>query len=265
MKSRYLIRFDDICPTMNWDMWQRVEALLKAHDVRPILAVVPDNQDPELQISAPAADFWERVRHWQAGGWSIALHGYQHKFLGAETGRDVAIGQRSEFAELSEQAQRTKLQNALEHLHREKIAPQLWAAPWHSFDENTLKVLRDFNLNVVSDGMFLWPKQDRNGTFWIPQQLDDFRRLPFGVFTVCFHLNEWNEMALQAFEKHLLTYHAQIVSLDEILTQYQQRRSWFSVSAWHKAGNNFVQLKKSLRLRSRVMAAKNFYRKAGSL
>ncbi len=246
-------------------MWQRVEALLKAHDIRPILAVVPDNQDPELQIAVPAADFWERVCDWQALGWSIALHGFQHKFLGAEIGREIAINQRSEFAGLSEQLQRAKLQTALEYLRRENIAPQLWAAPWHSFDEKTLQVLRDFNLKIVSDGMFFWPKQDRNGTFWVPQQLDDFRRLPFGVFTVCFHVNEWDEAALQSFEKNLIAYHAQIATLDEILAEFQQRRSWFSVFVWHKAGNNFVQLKKSLRLRSRVLAAKNFYRKAGSL
>ena len=62
--DRYLLRFDDICPTMNWAIWDKVEEGLRRHDVRPILAVVPDNHDSKLRIDPPRADFWDRVRQW---------------------------------------------------------------------------------------------------------------------------------------------------------------------------------------------------------
>src|SRR5260370_42375028 len=54
---------------------------LMARRLKPILAVVPDNQDPMLKVDAPVADFWDRVRQWQARGWTIALHGYQHRYV----------------------------------------------------------------------------------------------------------------------------------------------------------------------------------------
>jgi len=42
MAPRYIVWFDDICPTMNWAIWDDVEATLVEHGIRPLLAVVPD-------------------------------------------------------------------------------------------------------------------------------------------------------------------------------------------------------------------------------
>ena len=79
--SRYLLRFDDACPTMNWGVWDAVETELLRHNTRPIVAVVPDNRDPKLMADAPRAEFWDRVRRWQSIGWAIGLHGYQHVYV----------------------------------------------------------------------------------------------------------------------------------------------------------------------------------------
>ena len=48
MAARYLIRFDDLCPSMNWTVWCEVESILQAAGIKPLLAVVPDNADPQL-------------------------------------------------------------------------------------------------------------------------------------------------------------------------------------------------------------------------
>src|SRR5436309_501178 len=61
MTARYVVRFDDVCPTMNWSVWARIEPVLAKHNVRPLLAVVPDNRDPKLMIEPPRANFWDRV------------------------------------------------------------------------------------------------------------------------------------------------------------------------------------------------------------
>src|SRR5256885_866914 len=44
VSARYLVRFDDLCPTMNWDVWKSVEEVLFRTGIRPLLAVIPDNQ-----------------------------------------------------------------------------------------------------------------------------------------------------------------------------------------------------------------------------
>ena len=48
--AQYLIRFDDVCPTMLSDRAERFFSIVARHGVSPIFAVVPDNQDPELKL-----------------------------------------------------------------------------------------------------------------------------------------------------------------------------------------------------------------------
>src|SRR5215472_8164987 len=99
MGARYLIRFDDICPTMNWVIWERVEKILVSTGIKPILAVVPDNQDPRLRAAEPNLDFWNKVRGWQSRGWTIGLHGYQH-LASTRDGGVLKINKWGEFSGL---------------------------------------------------------------------------------------------------------------------------------------------------------------------
>ena len=46
--AEYLLRCDDLCPTTPRERWRRLEALIQEFSLQPILAVVPDNRDPEL-------------------------------------------------------------------------------------------------------------------------------------------------------------------------------------------------------------------------
>ena len=84
--TQYLLRFDDICPTMNWRVWAEIETVLVQRQLKPLLAVVPDNRDPGLQVDSPAGDFWDRARVWQERGWTIALHGFQHRYVSRNAG-----------------------------------------------------------------------------------------------------------------------------------------------------------------------------------
>ena len=133
MGAQYLIRFDDICNTMNWPVWEQVEQLLLRFCVKPILAVVPDNQDPNLRAGAPDTTFWDRVRVWQTRGWTIGLHGYQHLQV-TRDGGILNLNQWSEFSGLPLPEQRSKLRRAQEMFEREGVTPEVWVAPGHSFD-----------------------------------------------------------------------------------------------------------------------------------
>ena len=108
MRAHYLFRFDDICPSMNWRAWDDIETILCEQRIKPILAVVPDNRDEALRVSPPNARFWDRVREWQAWGWTIAMHGWQHRFVTKDAGI-LRVNKRSEFGGLPRDEQRSKL------------------------------------------------------------------------------------------------------------------------------------------------------------
>ena len=70
--KKILIRFDDICPTMDWEQWKRAEDLLLQYNVKPLIGVIPDCQDPDLMINKPRVDFWQWLRMKQMEGYTIA-------------------------------------------------------------------------------------------------------------------------------------------------------------------------------------------------
>src|SRR2546423_272162 len=97
---------------MDWGLWEPIDAALIHADLAPILAVVPDNQDPTLRIERANPLFWDRVRSWQRRGWTIGLHGFQHLYVSNDAG---LVGRRakSEFAGLPLEEQRSKLDRAV--------------------------------------------------------------------------------------------------------------------------------------------------------
>jgi predicted deacetylase len=219
----YLVRFDDICPTMNWEIWARVESVLIKYNIKPILAVVPDNQDPNLISEAAHADFWERVRAWQAAGWFIAIHGYQHLYETRNAGL-LGINPFSEFSGLPHAEQFAKLSKAKALFTENGIRIDGWVAPAHSFDETTVQVLLELGIEVISDGFYIRPVK-RLDALWIPQQMWRFRSMPFGVWTVCYHHNRFTDHSLKMFELDIQRYRFAISSVDRVVCEYPARKS----------------------------------------
>lgn len=223
LKAKYLVRFDDLCPTMNWAIWNQIESALLEYKVCPILAVVPENLDDKLQVDPPDPEFWDRVRLWQSRGWSIALHGFQHKYVTSDSGI-MGLNKRSEFAGLSKKEQKEKLTSALEVFQKEAVKPDLWVAPAHAFDETTVEVLSELGIKTISDGLTWWPFRGSFDTVWIPQQIWRFRFRPFGLWTVCFHHNEWNQEDIVKFRTQLQNFNSSLISVDSVLKQNISRR-----------------------------------------
>jgi peptidoglycan/xylan/chitin deacetylase (PgdA/CDA1 family) len=225
--TKYLLRFDDICPTMNWDLWSEIEAELVERKLKPILAVVPDNQDPELQIQPAVQDFWARVREWQARGWTIALHGYQHRYVTRHAGI-VTIKKNSEFAGVLPREQEHKLRQGVRIFEEQGIHSDVWIAPSNSFDAVTVSLLPKFGLTTICDGYFRFPFVCRRDLFWIPHQIFSFRPAPPGVWTVCYHHNKWSVDALAHFRRDLDEYGPAISNVDEVRREWDGRRSWWT-------------------------------------
>jgi predicted deacetylase len=209
---------------MNWEMWKQIEQVMLEQAISPILAVVPENLDKKLEVGPAHPSFWKEVRGWQARGWTIGLHGYQHKYVTRDGGL-VGIVKKSEFAGLPEQQQEHKLRLAIEIFERHQVKPEIWIAPSHSFDSATLSALHRLGIRIISDGFALSPHTDATGMFWIPQQFWRFRSRRFGVWTVCYHHNHWKTVDLQRFARDVRKYRDNITNTKVILATYSQRRS----------------------------------------
>ena len=188
---KFIIRIDDISPTMNLENFDRIKHFLVSKNIRPIIGVVPDNQDENLKFSSKNEDFWPMIRNLKQLGWSIAQHGCHHKYSTVESGI-LKINNFSEFAGLSFKEQLKKIITGKNILIEQKIWEPIFMAPAHSFDDNTLKALKEADFKYVTDGYGLYPWSDRGLTF-IPQLFSGFSNFGFGVYTVCIHLNELSE------------------------------------------------------------------------
>lgn len=187
--TEYLLRFDDLCPTMDWYRWDQIEALMDTYCVKPIACIVPDNRDPKLDASpARKEEFWSRAQEWQKKNWIIGLHGYQHIYDSRNLGL-IPLHAFSEFSAHSYEVQKEKLENSLAIFESHGIRPNIFVAPGHSFDFNTLRALADIGLPIISDGFFFRPVIDEQGISWLPQQFWQPRRMPFGCWTICYHPN----------------------------------------------------------------------------
>lgn len=214
-KPAYLVRFDDICSTMDWETWNKVEKVLIEEGIKPIMAVIPDNKDKKLEFGEENKNFWSKVIKWQKMGWSIAIHGYQHLYETNEAGL-IGLNKYSEFSGLSYEQQNKKLKEAIKIFNSHNIQPDLWVAPAHSFDKITARVLSDLGIEIVSDGFFKNPVKYMN-LIWVPQQLWRFRSFRSGIWTVCYHVNGITKLELERTCSDLIKYKDNIVSLDDIL------------------------------------------------
>jgi predicted deacetylase len=248
MNAQYLLRFDDLCPTMNWQVWEEIEEIMDAFRVVPILAIVPDNRDKKLEVAPARHDFWDQVRRWQAKGWTIGMHGFRHTYVTNNAGI-IGIAQKSEFAGLPEWEQEQKLTQAMNIFRKEGVVPSVWIAPSHSFDAATLAVLGRIGVTTISDGLALSPYRDTSGLFWLPQQLWKMRWRPFGIWTVCYHHNSWGQSDIDDLRCDVRQNHRAITDVSSVIAGYQHRRR--QVYDWAYARTHLV----ALSIRKQVRAA----------
>jgi predicted deacetylase len=220
--AQYLLRFDDLSPTMDLSRWRRFQTLIEEFGIRPILAVIPDNQDEELNLSQPDPRFWDRMRRMEAAGALIALHGFQH--LCNHTGKSLApLHRHSEFAGVPEQTQRQWIRAGLRILRGHGLNPRIWVAPRHGFDRSTLRVLREEGINLLCDGFARAPFI-RRGLIWIPQQLWAPEKKSKGLWTICLHSNSASESLVDQLRDFLSRHAAQFTSVDRVLTEFPPAR-----------------------------------------
>ena len=224
-EAQYLLRFDDLCPTMDRGRWERFAGLVERFEIEPILAVVPENCDSQLVRNAAFEGFWDEMRAMQSAGGTIGLHGWRH--LCEARGRSlIPLHAVTEFAGVEREMQREWIRAGIARLRAEQLEPRVWVAPRHGFDQMTLEVLREEGIEVLSDGFAQRPFR-RSGMKWIPQQLWSPLEKRSGLWTICVHTNSAGNEEFAALEDFLVQFASRFTSLEQVLEEWTiEERSW---------------------------------------
>jgi predicted deacetylase len=217
-EARYLLRFDDLCPTVSRERWQNCRALIEEFQIRPILAVIPDNHDAELRVSPPNPEFWNQLRAMEADGATIGLHGYRHLCVSEGRGL-VPLSRMSEFAGVPADTQRDWICAGLRILRKRGLDPKIWIAPRHGFDPNTLSALGSEGIQLLSDGFAERPFL-RDGLVWIPQQIWEPVEKREGLWTICMHPNAAGGRELAKLHAFLQKHAKQFTSIERALAEF---------------------------------------------
>ena len=221
-----LIRIDDVADNMNWSAMNKCEILFDKYNIKPLLGVVPCNQDEELLTHEKNKKFWTQVRNWQEKGWEICMHGFSHVYDRETNKKDYfSYGGRSEFCGHDYTTQDLRIKNGLHKFRKEKINIRSFFAPNHTYDKNTFSALKKSEIVNVIDGYGLIPYTENNLNFF-PQLFYKEIMLPFGVQSTQIHLNYWNAQDYNNFEKFILINLDKIIDFDQCIQKINN--SYFS-------------------------------------
>ena len=217
--ANYVFRLDDVASNMNIANFERIMKIMVKYNIKPIIGVIPCNQDPRLAAYGKDSRiekdvFWLMLRKLQKeNGWTIALHGYNHVYCSQNSGI-LKIHNRSEFAGLSEAEQNKKISEGKRILEAKGLQISAFMAPAHTFDKTTLKVLGRNGINTVTDGHGIYTYQ-QEGITLVPQIMSRPRVMPFGVYTSCLHFNTMSDRDFIRTENFIVQNRDRIISFDE--------------------------------------------------
>ena len=201
--TKYILRFDDITPEfLSTKKWSKIVKFLNKLNLKVILGVIPYSQDENLKVYGDYKKGIKVLQKLNKEGHLIAIHGCHHNLTYSHGLSLVPINDFGEFAGKTALDQKILLKKSYDWFINKDITPKAWMAPAHSFDNTTIKCLKDININIISDGLFLGPRL-RNEMIWIPQQLWRFKKLPFGCWTICIHLLDMSNNSLETLKNSI--------------------------------------------------------------
>lgn len=227
------VRMDDITPDMDWAKFMRFKVLCDQYGVRPLIGVVPDNQDENLHIddpkTAPVSDFWDYVTQLEKEGWCIAQHGVTHVYMTKKMGC-FPLNRLSEFAGMKYERQYGELGRGRKILSGHGIRTDCFMAPAHSFDRNTIKALRKLGFRRMTDGFGAFPYARWGMTFYpiAYRQGSVLKKAGAeGYTTFVVHANTMDEQDFARYEKIFAEHSGQFIAYSELLELEPQKRGVF--------------------------------------
>ena len=188
---KILLRFDDFNSRMDWQQWERANSVIEKYNIKPLIGIVPDCKDPNIIRTEHKDNYWDYVRELAEKGYSLALHGCFHLYTTDSKGI-LGVSKNSEFAGLSFDEQLSLVKHGITILNENRIDTNVFFAPAHSFDKNTIKALKSLGFKYISDGKSL-KAYSEYGIKHLPCRSGGVPRHfgQNGFYTVVFHTNEW--------------------------------------------------------------------------
>lgn len=220
------IRMDDITPDMDWSCFDRFKELLDVYGVAPLIGVVPVNRDPNLMREKAREEFWEQLKELTKNGWVIAQHGYDHVYT-TKKGGLFPLNLFSEYAGLSYKEQAEKIAAGKKELESRGIHTDIFMAPAHTFDHNTLKALKDCGFHYLTDGFAKAP-YEREGLCFLPisSRKKDCFKAKDGYTTLVVHVNGMKDQEFKWYERMLAEHREKFISYGEFLSAPARKRGF---------------------------------------
>jgi predicted deacetylase len=212
----YLLRLDDACPSMNHRNWNYIEGILDSQNIKPMVGIIPNNQDASLLYDEYDTNFVKNLKEWEKKGWSLAMHGYDHRYCSMKGGINP-VHNRSEFAGVALEKQKEKIGMGIKYFRDSDFHIDYFFAPSHTFDQNTIEALKtESNIRIISDTIAFNPYK-KYGIIFIPQQFGRFRVINIpGIWTFCYHPNVMDDNTIVQFSDFIKKHKQRFVSFGEL-------------------------------------------------
>ena len=218
---------DDITPDMNWENFYFFQNLFKEAGITPLLGIVPDNRDPKLSCGETREDFYEVMRGLANEGYSIAMHGCHHIYT-TKSGGIFPLNNYSEFAMVPYDKQKEMLMRGRDSLKKHGIDTNIFMAPAHSYDQNTIRALKEAGFTKITDGFGKTPYRYKGLTFYpISFQLSRSLKQKDGATTLVLHANTVTEKDKERYAKIFKEYRNNMISYSEYLQMEPVTRTVF--------------------------------------
>lgn len=204
--AKYIVRMDDINPNMKYDTFEKIVKICNDKGFKPLIGVIPENRDEKLMNNKEIIDFWNKIHFMSKNGRvDISMHGTHHQYINNEAGllAKYKINKQSEFAGLSYNEQYEKLKYGRRKLEERGIFTDIFMAPSHSFDYNTIRALKSLGFTRITDGVGLFP-YSINGIIMIPQQIAVPRNMFLGFITICLHHDKMTDADIEKLQEFIL-------------------------------------------------------------
>ena len=215
---------DDITPDMDWAKFLRFKELCDLYQVKPLIGVVPENQDAMLHIDEVRDDFWEYLLQLEKEGWVIAQHGCTHIYSTKKKGC-FPLNAISEYAGKPYEEQLANLKKGKEILESHGIYTDIFMAPAHSYDRNTLKALKEARFSKLTDGFGNRPYEWKDLTFYpISFKQSNSLKQESGYTTFVIHANTMNEKDFERYEELFAEHKDKLISYQDYLKVSSEKR-----------------------------------------
>lgn len=245
------VRLDDITPDMDYEKFYKMKQILDTYQIKPLIGVVPFNEDKNLMQGSKHEDFPGFLQGLLREGWSIALHGYEHLYS-TNKGGLFPLNNFSEFAGLSLEKQNAMIAKGKEQLANWSIETDIFMAPAHSFDRNTLKALKKNGFSYMTDGFGKRP-YIRKGLVFLPiaiKQSDCYKNTE-GFTTLVYHTNTMEEKDFERCKKLIEANKEKLIPYKEYLEQLPRKRSLFG-KLWEYGMATLKHILVSIRIKTKA-------------